>query len=114
RLGVAGRKLYRGEEVELVRRALAAGCGAAYAPRVVVWHRIAAGRISRRYISRLYFDWAEGNILAQPPPRGRLLLGVPPSLYRRAAQRLGGWLWGPGRHGPDHGGTVARERRGSA
>src|SRR4030095_5906640 len=50
RLGVAGRKLYRGEEVELVRRALAAGCRAAYDPRVVVWHRIAAGRISRRYI----------------------------------------------------------------
>ena len=101
RRGVTGRKLYRGEEVELVRRALAAGCRVVYDPRVVVWHRIAARRIRRRYISRLYFDWAEGNVLAQAPPPGRLLLGVPPSLYRRAAHRLGGWLWAAARQRPD-------------
>jgi glucosyl-dolichyl phosphate glucuronosyltransferase len=101
RRGVTGRKLYRGEEVELVRRALAAGYRAVYDPRVVVWHRIVAGRMRRRYVSRLYFDRAEGDALAQAPPRGRLLLGVPPFVYRRAAHRLGGWLWAAARRRPD-------------
>jgi glycosyltransferase involved in cell wall biosynthesis len=101
RRGVTGRKLYRGEEVELLRRALAAGYRAVYDPRVVVWHRIAAGRMRRRYVSRLYFERAEGDVLAQAAPQGRLLLGVPPFVYRRTAHRLGGWLWAAARRCPD-------------
>jgi glycosyltransferase involved in cell wall biosynthesis len=92
---------FRREVVELVRRALAAGYRAVYDPRVVVWHRIAAGRMRRRYVSRLYFERAEGDVLAQAAPQGRLLLGVPPFVYRRTAHRLGGWLWAAARRCPD-------------
>ena len=99
--GRDGAELYRGEEVELVRRALAAGCRAVYDPRVVVWHRIAAGRIRLAVYLPAVLRLGRGDVLAQAPPAGRLLLGVPPSLYRRAAHRLGGWLWAAARQRPD-------------
>ena len=101
RLGLTGKKLYRGEEVELVRRALAAGCRVAYDPRLVVWHRIPAARMRRRFISRLYFEQAEGEGLSQTPPPGRRVLGAPRYLYRQVAGRAGGWLWAAARGRPD-------------
>jgi len=96
-LGVTGRKLYRGEEVALVRRALAAGYRAAYDPRLVVWHRIPASRMRRRFVSRLYFDQAEGDGLNEEAPAGRRLLGAPLYLYRQIAGRVSGSLWAAAR-----------------
>ncbi len=101
RLGLTGKKLYRGEEVELVRRALAAGCRVAYDPRLVVWHRIPAARMRRRFISRLYFEQAEGEGLSQTSPPGRRVLGAPRYLYRQVAGRASGWLWAAARGRPD-------------
>jgi len=100
-LGVTGQKLYRGEEVDLVRRALRAGCRAVYEPRLVVWHRIPASRMRRRYIARFYFEQAEGEALALGAPGGRQLLGIPLYIYRGAAERMGGWLWAAVRRRPD-------------
>ena len=100
-LGLSGKKLYRGEEIELVRRALAAGCRVVYDPRLVVWHRIPAARMRRRFISRLYFEQAEGEGLSQAPPPGRRLLGAPRHLYRQVAGRASGWLWAAARGRPD-------------
>ncbi len=100
-LGVTGQKLYRGEEVDLVRRALDAGCRVVYDPRLVVWHRIPAGRMRRRHVARFYFEQAEGDALAQAPPRGRQLLGVPLFMYRQVAQRMAGCLWAGIRGRPD-------------
>ncbi|HTK90363.1 MAG TPA: glycosyltransferase [Verrucomicrobiae bacterium] len=100
-LGLTGRKLYRGEEIELVRRALAAGCRVIYDPRLVVWHRIPAARMRRRFISRLYFEQAEGEGLSQAPAPGRRLLGAPRYLYRQVASRTSGWLWAAVRGRPD-------------
>lgn len=90
--GVTGTKLYRGEEPDLVARALAAGCRAVFDPRLVVWHRVGADRMRVGYFSRLYFQRAEGEALAQGLPAGGFLLGVPPFMYRRAAQQLATWL----------------------
>jgi len=100
-LGLTGKKLYRGEEIELVRRALAAGCRVVYDPRLVVWHRIPAARMRRRFISRLYFEQAEGEALSQAPPPGRRVLGAPRYLYRQVAGRASGWLWAVARGRPD-------------
>lgn len=99
--GVTGGKLYGGEEWELVKRALAGGRRAFYDPRVVVWHRIAVHRMRRRYVSRHYFERAEGEGLAQAPPAGRQLLGVPLFMYGQTAARIGGWLWAAARRRPD-------------
>jgi GT2 family glycosyltransferase len=99
-LGLTGRKLYRGEEIELVRRALAAGCRVIYDPRLVVWHRIPAARMRRRFISRLYFEQAEGRASA----RRRLpaaAAGRATYLYRQVASRTSGWLWAAVRGRPD-------------
>jgi glucosyl-dolichyl phosphate glucuronosyltransferase len=100
-LGVAGRKLYRGEELELVRRALAAGSRAVYDPRSVVRHRITAARMRRRYVSRLSFEQAEGEALTQAPRPGRRWFGTPLFMYRKASSRLGSWLWAAARRRPD-------------
>lgn len=101
RWGVSGKKLYRGEEAELLRRALAAGFRAFYDPGVAVRHRIPAARMRRRYICRLYFDRAEGFVLSQPTPAGRGLLGAPLYAYRGVARHLGGWAWAAVRRRPD-------------
>jgi glucosyl-dolichyl phosphate glucuronosyltransferase len=99
--GVRGGKLYGGEEWELVKRALAGGRRAFYDPRLVVWHRIPAHRMRRRYVSRHYFERAEGEALAQALPAGRQLLGAPLFMYGQAAARIGGWLWAAARRRPD-------------
>lgn len=75
RRGMMGSKLYRGEEIDLVTRALAVGCRVVFDPRVRVWHRIATDRMRFGYFSRLYFQRSEGNALTQEPARGRQLLG---------------------------------------
>ena len=99
--GVTGGKLYGGEEWELVKRALAGGRRAVYDPRLVVWHRISSHRMRRRYLSRHYFERAEGEGLAEAPPAGRQLLGAPLFMYGQAAGRIGGWLWAAARRRPD-------------
>lgn len=99
--GMTGRKLYRGEELDLVRRALAAEAHAAYDPRLVVWHHIPATRMRRRYVSRLYFEQAEGEELVQAASGGRRFLGAPLFMYRQAAARVGGWLWAAVLRRPD-------------
>jgi glycosyltransferase involved in cell wall biosynthesis len=76
RRGVRGHKLYRGEEIDLVSRALVTGCRAVYDPRVVVRHRVWAHRMRIAYVSRLYFQRAEGEALVQEPPGARGLLAV--------------------------------------
>jgi len=84
RLGVIRRKLYRGEETNLVARAIAAGYRAVYDPRVLVWHRIGADRIGIRYLSRLHFQRAEGEALVHD--------GRPRYRFRSIPQRAWWWL----------------------
>ena len=92
RRGLVGTKLYRGEEIDLVERAVAAGHRAVYDPRVVVVHRIGAERMGVRYLSRLHFQRAEGEALVQSPVGHRAFLGMPVSRYRSIVQRSCYWL----------------------
>lgn len=103
RRGLCGTRLYRGEELDLVSRALSAGCRAVYHPRVVVWHRIRAPRMRIAYFSRLYFQRSEGEAVAQGPPgfhelfsahvrTGDRISRLAQAIVRRGADRLDRWL----------------------
>jgi glucosyl-dolichyl phosphate glucuronosyltransferase len=92
RRGLVGTKLYRGEEIDLVERAIAAGYRAVYDPSVVVWHRIGPERMRVGYLSRLYFERAEGDALVH---------GIPLSRYRSVAARTCSWLAAGLRRRPD-------------
>jgi glycosyltransferase involved in cell wall biosynthesis len=91
--GLVGTKLYRGEEVNLIDRALAFGFRIAYDPALVVSHRIGSDRMRRAYFRRLFFDNAEGAARAAASESGRGgLLAAPGSLYRAAVTGLPRWM----------------------
>jgi glycosyltransferase involved in cell wall biosynthesis len=100
RRGLVGSTLHRGEEIDLVARALAAGCRAVYDPRVVVFHRIDHQRMRLPYLSRLYFQRAEGEALV-PPAAGMVPSGVSASAYTLAARAIAIWLGATARRRPD-------------
>jgi glycosyltransferase involved in cell wall biosynthesis len=88
RRGMVGTKLYRGEEIDLVQRAIDAGFRVIYDPTVVVWHRIEAERMRLRYVSRLHFQQAEGEALLRDGRSGPR----PASLAWRRADTIERWL----------------------
>ena len=91
RRGIAGRKLYRGEESDLIDRALELGLTIAYDAALTVHHRIGPDRMRKGYFRRLAFDDAQGEALLRPAPGGRAFLGAPLSFYRSAL--LDFWRW---------------------
>jgi glycosyltransferase involved in cell wall biosynthesis len=92
RMGRVKAKLYGGEDTDLIRRAAARDFHIFYDPRLTVWHRIPAERMTRRHFRRLRFDDAEGEGLHMGRPLGRALLGVRLYTYRRVAWNLTAWL----------------------
>ena len=90
--GLVGRKLFRGEEVDLIDRALALGFRIAYDPALLVFHRIGPDRMRRTYFRRLFFDKAQGAARAAALASGRVgLLGAPRGVYRAAVTGLPRW-----------------------
>jgi glycosyltransferase involved in cell wall biosynthesis len=87
--GIVGRKLYRGEEVELINRALQHGCRIVYDPAVTVLHRIGRSRMRKGYFRKLEFDAAEGEV--DSSRRGRSMLGAPLWLYPAVVGAF--WRW---------------------
>jgi len=87
--GIVGRKLYRGEEVELINRALQHGYRIVYDPAVTVLHRIGRRRMRKGYFRKLEFDAAEGEVDASR--RGRSVLGAPLWLYPAVLGAF--WRW---------------------
>ncbi len=79
--GIIGTKLFRGEEVDLVNRALRHGLRIVYDPAVLVRHRIGKARMCRDYFRRLEFDAAQGEVDAGGVGRSRTMGGVPLWLY---------------------------------
>ena len=100
-LGGVGKRLYRGEETDLIRRGLAAGYRGIYDPRLVVWHRIGEDRMRVAYFTRHSFDTATGEAMNRSPVPARALPGV--ILYRTAslAYRLMRWLIAASLRHPD-------------
>jgi glucosyl-dolichyl phosphate glucuronosyltransferase len=84
RRGNIGGKLFRGEEVELVNRALEQGLRIAYDASLTVLHRVGRERMRRKYFRKLLFDIAEGEVPFRPAVTGRTFRGVPLWWYRVA------------------------------
>lgn len=82
RLGVAGRRLYRGEETDFVERALERGLRIAYDASLVVHHRIGPDRMRPAYFRRLFFDAGQSEARVADVTGRRTLLGAPLHLYR--------------------------------
>ncbi len=90
RRGVSGPRLFRGEESDLIDRALMAGLRIAYDGALKVYHRIGPDRMQRDYFRRLMFDSGEGDARAAPVA-GPSLVGAPLSCYPIALVRF--WKW---------------------
>jgi glycosyltransferase involved in cell wall biosynthesis len=91
--GIVGTKLYRGEEVNLIDRALDLGFRIAYEPALVVFHRIGPDRMRRAYFRRLFFDNAEGAARVAASETGRTgLRGAPRGVFRTAVTGLPKWI----------------------
>jgi GT2 family glycosyltransferase len=89
--GMVGTKLFRGEEVELVNRALKHGLRIVYDPAVTVLHRIGKGRLQKGYFRKMEFDAAQGEIHAMSLERGRTVFGAPLWLYPVVLMAFGKW-----------------------
>jgi len=120
-LGRRGNNRAGGEDTEMYRRLLAAGCNLRWAPDAVIYHRIRAEKLSRRFFLDLHYEQGklEGAIKrgrgARVPPlwslgylvrafaralRKRLREGGDRSLrfemnVLHAAGLLAGWAFGP-------------------
>jgi len=64
RRGVFGRRLFRGEEADLIARALSLGMRIAYDASLTVHHRIGPDRMRKAYFRRLAFDDGVGEARA--------------------------------------------------
>ena len=96
RLGLVGKSLARGEETDLVDRALDQGLRIAYDPAPTVFHLIGHDRMRKAYFRRQAFDQAQAGARIMPPPIGRSLLGAPLWAYRAAITDLWRWVKRPG------------------
>ncbi|HEY1251848.1 MAG TPA: glycosyltransferase [Thermoanaerobaculia bacterium] len=64
RRGLSGRRLFRGEEVDLIERALRLGLRIVYDSALTVFHRIGPDRLRKAYFRRLAFDDGYGEARA--------------------------------------------------
>jgi glycosyltransferase involved in cell wall biosynthesis len=92
RLGLVGKRLARGEETDLVDRALDHGLRIAYDPAPTVLHLIGRDRMRKAYFRRLAFDHAQAETRRMSPPAGRALLGAPLWAYRAVLSDLRRWV----------------------
>jgi GT2 family glycosyltransferase len=92
RRGVVGRSLSRGEEIDVIRRALQKGFRIAYDPALVVLHRIGSDRMRRSYFRRLIFEDAQARAQLDTRPSDRTFFGAPLRSYRAALKGLPRWL----------------------
>jgi glycosyltransferase involved in cell wall biosynthesis len=79
---MVGNKLIRGDEVELMTRALERGLRIAYDPSLTVFHRIGRDRVRRGYFCKMAFDDAQHRARFLPAPVGRTFRGAPLWMYR--------------------------------
>jgi glycosyltransferase involved in cell wall biosynthesis len=96
-LGRFAGTLLGGEDVELGRRVLDAGCRVVYAPRALVYHPVEPRRMAKSYFRRWYFD--QGRTIARWEGRPAATVywhGVPRYLVRQLVAAVGkalGMAW---------------------
>jgi glycosyltransferase involved in cell wall biosynthesis len=91
RRGVVGKRLFRGEDTDLINRALEQGLKIAYDAGPTVFHRIGPDRMRKGYFRRVMFDDAQVGSRTNPAVTGRSFLGSPLWAYRLALTNL--WTW---------------------
>jgi len=89
--GMRGNKFVRGEEVDLIRRAVEQGARAAYDPSITVFHRINRNRLKRRYFLKIEFDDTENETRFLTAPTEQTFCGVPLWACRQLATEF--WKW---------------------
>jgi glycosyltransferase involved in cell wall biosynthesis len=92
RRGLVGKKLFRGEDTDMVDRALKRGLRIAYDPALTVFHRISSDRMRKAYFRKLTFDNAQLGARITPGFGGRGFLGAPLWSYRMAMADFWKWL----------------------
>lgn len=90
--GARAGKLCRGDDSELINRALERGLRIAYDPSLTVLHWIGGERMRRAYFRKYAFDTGEGNSLAAGTPNGARMFGALVWRYRIVGVELAGWL----------------------
>jgi len=90
--GNVGNKLYRGEETEIVTRALELGKRLVFDPRPVVHHRVGAERMKKSYFRKVVFDGGESHALQPVTISGVHALGAPRWLYSIIAKEGFDWV----------------------
>lgn len=91
-LGAVGGRLFRGEDVDLINRALQRGSKIVYDPAVTVFHRVGYERMRKVYFRKLSFYIGRGEVWAKPVASQRTFLGAPLWLYRAVFTGLWRWL----------------------
>lgn len=87
-LGRKGRHLYGGEDEDFCRRVYGAGFRFLYMPSAMIWHKVPAARLTRRYFLRNY--WFGGCSAARQSQRKAL------DLVKGMTKHLYQWLSGGG------------------
>jgi glycosyltransferase involved in cell wall biosynthesis len=91
RQGLVGKKLFRGEETDLITRALERGLKITYDAALTVFHRVGSDRMRKAYFRRLTFDHAQVEPRLNPVFSGRSFLGAPLWSYRAVFTDF--WKW---------------------
>lgn len=91
RRGIVGTKLFRGEDTDLINRALERRLKIAYDPALTVFHRIGSDRMRKAYFRKMTFDDAQVATRIEPVFSGRSFLGAPLWSYRVAFTDF--WKW---------------------
>jgi glycosyltransferase involved in cell wall biosynthesis len=89
-LGRTRTRLLAGEDEDMYRRLLEAGATGLYIPELVIYHRVPAERLTKRYFRRWCF-WrgvSRGVLDRESPTKAVYLAGVPRWLYGKAARGL--------------------------
>ena len=92
RLGNVGRKLYRGEETELIRRALKKGKKLIYDPKLTVHHRIDANRMTKNFFRKVAFDSGQAQVELSALEFSVAVFGAPRWLYGILARGACRWM----------------------
>jgi len=87
RRGVFGRRLFRGEEADLIARALSLGMRIAYDASLTVHHRIGPDRMRKAYFRRLAFDDGVGEARAAASATAEVGEAPAPRAARRVRPR---------------------------
>jgi glycosyltransferase involved in cell wall biosynthesis len=84
-LGPVGPKHSVGEDSDIVHRALANGWRVVYDPSLLVWHRVAPGRMRKVYFWKWAFESGMVEARGAPSAPGPRIFGIPRWWYRAVA-----------------------------